>query len=343
MLPFHVSVERAPVATRDAIGDRHVGHVEARAEDDRVDLALAAVLGHDRARPHLGEAACYDLDVRLRQRGIPLVGRQDALAADAVVRRELPAQLWVLDLLAHVHHRDALEQLPDGAMAELEHEGLARPVDPGPHRELGRREEPVDRSLPALHRPVAMRDHPRRRALEDVQLRPPSAGSRGRTGSRRRPCRSRPRARPVRSCSWSHSAEWNAVALEAVHARDVGTEGSLSGPWAAISTSAVIASFDVSIRQSCSSSSHSAASSSVSKRTCGSTPWRFGGVLQVVEDLSTAARRCSTSSGSARTRTSRGARARRSDSPDRCCRARCRRCRRRARAARSRARPPVSA
>ena len=54
-----------------------------------------------------------------------------------------------------------------------------------------------------------------------------------------------------------------------------GNEGSLSGPWAAMSTLAVIASLDVSSRQSCSSSSQAADSNSVSKLTCGRTPYRF--------------------------------------------------------------------
>jgi len=56
------------------------------------------------------------------------------------------------------------------AVTELEHEGLARPVDPRAHRQLSRRKEAVDRALPAPHRPVAVRDDPRRRALKDVQL-----------------------------------------------------------------------------------------------------------------------------------------------------------------------------
>jgi hypothetical protein len=96
--------------------------VEARAEDDGVNLALGAVLRDHGVGPDLGHAARDHLDVRLRQGRIPLVGRQDALAADAVVRRELPAQLGVLDLLLQVRHRDPLEQLADRAVAELEHE-----------------------------------------------------------------------------------------------------------------------------------------------------------------------------------------------------------------------------
>ena len=53
MLPSQASVQRPAVATGDPIRDRHVGHVEAGAEDDRVDLALAAVGGDHGARPDL--------------------------------------------------------------------------------------------------------------------------------------------------------------------------------------------------------------------------------------------------------------------------------------------------
>ena len=170
MLPFQVSVSVRPSrpVTRSAIGTS-VTWKPVPKMIVSTSRSLPSSATTERGRTSVRPPG-HDLDVRLRQRRIPLVGRQDALAADAVVRRELLPQLRVLDLLAHVGHRDPLEQLPDGAVAELEDEGLARPVDPRAHRELGRREEAVERSLPALHRPVAMRDDPGRRALEHVQL-----------------------------------------------------------------------------------------------------------------------------------------------------------------------------
>ena len=57
------------------------------------------------------------------------------------------------------------------------------------------------------HRPRAVRHHPRRRALEDVQLLDDRTRSRARTGSPTRPSRSRPRAYPRRSTEWSQRAE----------------------------------------------------------------------------------------------------------------------------------------
>jgi hypothetical protein len=77
---------------------------------------------------------------------------------------------------------------------------------------------------------------------------------------------------PVRSCSQSHWAEWNAVPSKLSSPGTSGNDGSDSGPWAAIRTSAVSGPLEVSILQSCSSSSQLALSSSVSKRMCGITP-----------------------------------------------------------------------
>jgi hypothetical protein len=79
---------------------------------------------------------------------------------------------------------------------------------------------------------------------------------------------------PVRSCSWSHSAEWNAVPSKLSRPGTSGSVGSDSGPCAATRTSAVSGPVEVSILQSWSSSSQLALSSSVSKRTCGTTPKR---------------------------------------------------------------------
>jgi hypothetical protein len=130
---------------------------------------LRPVLANHGGRAHLRDRSGHDLDVRLRERGIPLVRRQDPLAADAVVRRELPAQLRVLDLLVHVPQRNALEQLADRAVAEQQHERLACPVDRRPHRELGRGKQSVEPLLQAADRAVAVRDHPGRGALEHLE------------------------------------------------------------------------------------------------------------------------------------------------------------------------------
>ena len=73
--------QRAALAAADPLGDRHVGDVEAGAEDDRVDLALGAVGADDRALADLGDAVGDDLDVRLAERRAGSRWREDPLAA----------------------------------------------------------------------------------------------------------------------------------------------------------------------------------------------------------------------------------------------------------------------
>ena len=97
-----VLVERAALAAAHVAGDRHVGDVEAGAEDDRVDGDLLAAAGHDRALADLGDAVGHELDALAAERRIPAVRRQDALAADRVARLDLAAQLGIGDLAVHV-------------------------------------------------------------------------------------------------------------------------------------------------------------------------------------------------------------------------------------------------
>jgi hypothetical protein len=81
-------------------------------------------------------------------------------------------------------------------------------------------------------------------------------------------------SRPVRSWSWSHLAEWNAVPRNDGRPGTSGIDGSLSGPVAATNTSAVYSPCEVSMCQRRCASSHRAARTSWSKRRCGSTPKR---------------------------------------------------------------------
>ena len=79
---------------------------------------------------------------------------------------------------------------------------------------------------------------------------------------------------PLRSWPWSHWAEWKAVPSKLSMPGTSGSEGSDSGPCAATRKSAVSGPFEVSILQTCSSSSQAAPSTSVLKRTCCMTPKR---------------------------------------------------------------------
>ena len=49
--------------------------------NDRVDLALFAILGCDAAGPHFANVVGDDLDIRLGNRRVEVIGQQNALAA----------------------------------------------------------------------------------------------------------------------------------------------------------------------------------------------------------------------------------------------------------------------
>ncbi len=88
--------------------------MEARRDDDRVDLAFGAVLRDDAARGDAGDAVGDEVDVRPVERGVIVVRDQHALAADTVVRRDLPAQFLVADLPPDLDARGELERLHEG-------------------------------------------------------------------------------------------------------------------------------------------------------------------------------------------------------------------------------------
>ena len=89
-----------------------------------------------------------------------------------VAGRDLRQQPRVGDLAAHVAAGDALRELHQPrALDEAEHEQLAAAVDAGPHELLQPREAPVEPRLDGPDRAARVRHDPRRRALDDVQLR----------------------------------------------------------------------------------------------------------------------------------------------------------------------------
>ena len=127
---------------------------------------------HDRVRPDRRDRVGHELDVVARERRIPLVRGQDALAAERVVGRRLGDQLRVLQRALQVAAADLLEQLhPARPLDEAEHQQLARRVDPAAQRPLGGREGLEEPLLQRGDRPRGVRHDPRRRALDHVQLR----------------------------------------------------------------------------------------------------------------------------------------------------------------------------
>ena len=125
--------------------------------------------GHDRALADLGDAVGDELDVLAAERRIPLVRRQDALAAERVAGLDLAAQLGVGDLAVHVLAGELLDELHQPRpLDEAEHPQLERGVDAAADEPLQQREAAVEAALARADRAVGVGQDPRRRALEDV-------------------------------------------------------------------------------------------------------------------------------------------------------------------------------
>src|SRR5262249_3370976 len=143
------------------------------AEDDRVDLALRAVRGHDPVRSNLADRVGHDLDVRLRDRGQIVVGQEDALAAERVAWPELGAKRGVLDGALQMKARDVLRVPLQGTAEPLvekrERRRLAEGVDARANRERRERRRAEDAPRAWPDRVVTPRQDPRRRTLEHEQ------------------------------------------------------------------------------------------------------------------------------------------------------------------------------
>ena len=160
---------------RQSVATFHVDHahvflgVEARREDDRVDLPLCPVAADDAPRRDLRDPVGDELDVR-RVEGLEVLVRcKGTLGAEWVVGGELRAEPRVLD---------GLERLPSHLFGRLEEarleirEGLlddGEQVLPALLEEFRLRMERSD--LIGRVRRVLLREHPVRRALEHVKAR----------------------------------------------------------------------------------------------------------------------------------------------------------------------------
>ena len=143
--------------------------MEARPEDDGVDLALGAVGRDDRVGADLLDALGDELDVVLRERRVVVVAEQDALAADPIAGTQLLAQRRVAHLAMQMQAAEALEPLHGPLVHEAQDEQLPAPVDGGPREALQARNAPVGPALHGADRAVGVAQDPGRRALVDVQ------------------------------------------------------------------------------------------------------------------------------------------------------------------------------
>jgi hypothetical protein len=128
---------------------------------------LLSILGEDEAGAHLADGRRDDVDVALRQRAEVVVTHEDALAAEPVARGELGAEHGVADAPLQMEEREPLERAGDPDVEEHAREELASRVDRGTDEPLERRVLAEELALPLRDLPVATRDYPGRRALEE--------------------------------------------------------------------------------------------------------------------------------------------------------------------------------
>ena len=146
--------------------------LEAGREDDGVDGVHAAVAADHRVLANVVDAVRHDLDVRATERLVVVVGDQDALPADRVVRQQDLAEARIGDRVLDVPLGQATDDLREHAAAAEEREAHLE-VRPDPPAV-----EPRDAgnvaAEPLLPRPVgavAARQHPVGAPLEDREVR----------------------------------------------------------------------------------------------------------------------------------------------------------------------------
>ena len=116
--------------------------------------------------------AGFDLDIVSRERGVPVIGEQDAFAARRIIRDQLGAEFGILDMGVDFLERRPLEKLAEPASL---HEGQKVPLE----REISdiplQLREPGKGAKASLfragERAVRLWYAPVRRALEDRQFR----------------------------------------------------------------------------------------------------------------------------------------------------------------------------
>ena len=145
-------------------------HDEARAQDHAVQRARLAILRDDAGGRELADVIRHQLHVRAVEGGEPLVGDQDALAAQGVVGRQLLDQRRVLHLPADELLQKELTHLGQRGVEDGPHTRLVGPVA-APAVQRAREGQGGEHLLAEGRvRTLVTRDHPGRRALEHVQL-----------------------------------------------------------------------------------------------------------------------------------------------------------------------------
>ena len=216
---------------------------------------------------------------------------QDALAADAVGRRQLArAARGRGPGAAGGAARARSAPAHDAAGAtEAEHERSRAPSRCRARMSAlrGREARGSSRRSQPLQRAVGARHDPRRRALEEVQPPDLRLDLRARTGSPRRRCRSTATRSPSRSWSWSQRAEWKVVPSKRSRPGQVGDRRLAQRPGRRARARRAVELARARSRGASAARPRpsSRPSSSWPKRMCGMTPKRVGAAAQVVPDL----------------------------------------------------------
>ena len=161
----------ASAAPPHVFGVGMIGDAEAGGQNDGIDRAFHAIVGHDTGGPHLADMLCDHVNILAAQRRIEIVGEQDALAADRVVWGQSGAQRGILYLPLQVPARDPFGCLQHARpIGEAEDERLALPVDPAAREALGHGSRAEEGARARTYGAIQARQNPRRGTLKQVEL-----------------------------------------------------------------------------------------------------------------------------------------------------------------------------
>ena len=156
----------------DVFGVGRLGRLEAGAHDHDVDGAGDAVLADHLVRRERGDRRLHHLDVGPGQRGVVVVGEQEALTARLVVRDKPLAERLVGDLPRQVVERGLADRglAPFPVADEHREQRLEQEVDTQPGEALEPRRPAVGQLAQARHGTVATGDDEGRRPLVQIEM-----------------------------------------------------------------------------------------------------------------------------------------------------------------------------
>ena len=163
--------ERDTITTNDCRRQRRISGPEAGAEYDDVGIASRARLRLNTTRIDRRDRISHQRDIRLAQRRVVVVRKQQTFAPDSVVRKELRPHPGVGDFRFKQPSRAPLGNLRCLTIAEWQMQRFVLQIQRGTRDALRDRKRAVKRFPPRRHQHVVARQHPGRRALEHIEMR----------------------------------------------------------------------------------------------------------------------------------------------------------------------------